>query len=189
MKPGTVLAVNACGSALGRVLAQLCTFLGIRLIAVTRNDHHTKELLELGAASVINTEETPLRSAIMELTGGLGADAAVDMIGGGPGTELACCVRTEGTFVTLGLLSGVPLDWAEIRRSTNAAATMFHLRHWNQTVSVQKWQDTFRELISLIQAKNLALQPPRSRFELQKASAAVRAAEASMRKPGKCFLM
>lgn len=189
LKPGTVLAVNACGSALGRVLAQLCTFLGIRLIAVTRNDHHTKELLELGAASVINTEETPLRSAIMELTGGLGADAAVDMIGGGPGTELACCVRTEGTFVTLGLLSGVPLDWAEIRRSTNAAATMFHLRHWNQTVSVQKWQDTFRELISLIQAKNLALQPPRSRFELQKASAAVRAAEASMRKPGKCFLM
>ncbi|MGG4551889.1 zinc-dependent alcohol dehydrogenase family protein [Paenibacillus humicus] len=189
LRPGAVLVVNASGSALGRILAQLCAFLGIRLIAVTRNDHHTKELLELGAESVINTGETPLKQAVMELTGGLGADAAVDMIGGSPGTELACCVRTDGMFVTVGLLSGVPLDWADIRRSTNASATMFHLRQWNQTVSAQVWQDTFRELISLIQAKKLALQPPGPRFELQKASAAVRAAEASERNLGKYFLM
>jgi len=189
LKPGAVLIVNACGSALGRILAQLCKIFGARLIAVTRNDHHTKELLQLGADSVINTDATPLRVAIMELTGGLGADAAVDMIGGGPGTDLACCVRADGKFVTLGLLSGVPLDWAEIRRSTTAAATMFHLRHWNEAVSVQVWQETFRELIAFIQAKQLVLQPPRSRFELQKAGAAVRDAEASGRDPGKCFLM
>ncbi|GAA0133467.1 zinc-dependent alcohol dehydrogenase family protein [Paenibacillus sp. YSY-4.3] len=189
LKPGAVLVVNACGSALGRIFAQLCKIFGVRFIAVTRNDHHTKELLELGADSVINTDETPLKPAIMEQTGGLGADAAVDMIGGGPGTDLACCVRADGVFVTLGLLSGVPLDWVEIRRSTTAAAKLFHLRHWNETVSVQVWQDTFRELMSLIQAKQLVLQLPRSRFELQKAGAAVRAAEASGRNPGKYFLM
>lgn len=189
LKPDAVLVVNACGSALGRIFAQLCKVAGVRLIAVTRNDHHTKELLELGAASVINTASTELKLAVMELTGGLGADAGVDMIGGLPGTELASCVHGDGSYVTLGLLSGVPLDWAEIRRSTTAAATMFHLRHWNQTVGVQAWQDTFRELISLIQAKKLVLQPPRSRFELQKAADAVRAAEAFRGNLGKCYLM
>lgn len=189
LKPGAVLAVNACGSALGRIIAQLCRILGVRLIAVTRNDRHTQELLGLGAASVINTEEISLRPAILELTGGWGADAAVDMIGGRPGTELARCVRGDGNYVTLGLLSGVPLDWAEIRRGTAARATMFHLRHWNQAAGIQVWQDTFRELISLILMKELELQPPRARFELQRAAEAARAAKVSRGVPGKCFLM
>ncbi|MFD3261511.1 zinc-dependent alcohol dehydrogenase family protein [Paenibacillus lentus] len=189
LQPDDVLIVNASGSSLGRIFAQLCKHFGIRLIAVTRNDRHAKELLQLGAASVINTRDTALLPALMELTGGLGANAAVDMVGGEPGTELACCVRATGIFVTLGLLSGVPLDWAEIKRKTNARATMFHLRHWNETVSVQGWQDTFRELISLTQAKKLLLPPPRLRFELSKISEAVRAAESNEGNQGKCFLI
>lgn len=189
LKPGDTLVVNACGSSLGRIFAQLCKHFGLRLIAVTRNDRHAKELLQLGAASVINTRDTALLPALMELTGGLGANAAVDMVGGELGTKLACCVRATGIFVTLGLLSGVPLDWAEIKRKTNARATMFHLRHWNETVSVQGWQGTFRELISLVQAKKLLLPPPRSRFELSKISEAVRAAEGNEGNQGKCFLM
>lgn len=189
LQPEDVLVVNACGSSLGRIVAQLCKHIGVRLIAVTRNDQHENELLQLGAASVINANAAALLPAIMELTGGLGANAAVDMVGGAPGTELACCVRSTGIFVTLGLLSGVPLDWAEIKRRTNARATMFHLRHWNETVSVQSWQDTFRELLSLVQAKKLSLPPPRLRFELSRVSEAVRAAETNEGHRGKCLLM
>ncbi|WP_164515165.1 zinc-dependent alcohol dehydrogenase family protein [Paenibacillus lentus] len=189
LKPGDVLIVNACGSSLGRIFAQLSRCFGVRLIAVTRNDRHTKELLRLGAMRVINENELDLLPTIMELTGGLGVNAAVDMVGGEPGTELACCVGGNGIFVTLGLLSGISLNWVEIKRRTNASATMFHLRHWNEAVSAQGWQDTFRELISLVQAGKLSLLPPRSRFELCQVDAAVREAEANEGKQGKCFLM
>lgn len=48
---------------------------------MTRNNKHTEELLRLGAAYVIDTSTTPLYETVMELTNGLGADAAIDSIG------------------------------------------------------------------------------------------------------------
>ncbi|SUX82572.1 alcohol dehydrogenase [Priestia megaterium] len=38
LKPGDNLIVNACGSSIGRIFAQLSRILGFRLIAVTRNN-------------------------------------------------------------------------------------------------------------------------------------------------------
>lgn len=101
---GNTLLVNACGSAIGRIYAQLSNMLGFQLIAVTRNNAHTKELLELGAAYMINTTEMPLHQTVMELTNGRGADAAIDSIGGSAGSELAFCIRPSGTLLTIGLL-------------------------------------------------------------------------------------
>lgn len=49
-----VLLVN-CGSAIGHIFAQLSKVLGFRLIAITRNDKYSKDLLKLGASCVINT--------------------------------------------------------------------------------------------------------------------------------------
>ena len=76
-----VLLVNACGSAIGHLFAQLSQILNFRLIAVTRNNKHTEELLRLGAAYVIDTSTAPLYETVMTLTNGLGADAAIDSIG------------------------------------------------------------------------------------------------------------
>ncbi|GAA3323981.1 hypothetical protein GCM10020331_050030 [Ectobacillus funiculus] len=73
------------------------------MIAVTRNDNYTEELIQLGASYVINTETTLLYNAVMELTNGCGAKAAIDSIGGRFGTDLAYCVSPNGTFLTIGL--------------------------------------------------------------------------------------
>src|SRR5699024_1002936 len=105
LKQDDVLLVNACGSAIGHIFAQLSKVLGFRLIAITRNDKYSKDLLKLGASFVINTSVYPLRETVMNLTGGDGADAAIDSIGGAAGNNLAFCLRPEGTFLTLGLLS------------------------------------------------------------------------------------
>ena len=75
-----VLLVNACGSAIGHLFAQLSQILNFQLIAVTRNSKHTEELLQLGAHHVIDTS-TALYETVMTLTNGRGADAAIDSIG------------------------------------------------------------------------------------------------------------
>ena len=80
LQSNDVLLVNAC-IAIGHLFAQLSQILNFRLIAVTRNNKHTEELLRLGAAYVIDTSTTPLYETVMELTNGLGADAAIDSIG------------------------------------------------------------------------------------------------------------
>lgn len=186
--PGDVLLVNACGSAVGRILTQFSKIIGFRLIAVARNNKYTKELLELGASCVVNTSDTALYNTVRELTNGRGASAAVDSIGGSEGSELAFCVRPNGILLTIGLLSGVPINWKQISRGTKVNVKMFHLRYWNQQVSAQTWQKIFNRLITLINDQKLRLMRPDSSYNLSEIKQAVLASEFSQRNDGKVFL-
>lgn len=154
IKKGDTLLVNACGSAIGRIFAQYAQILGFRLIAITRNDQYSNELQRLGASYVINTSTAPLRETIMALTDGKGADAAVDSIGGMAGNDLAFCIRQDGVFLSLGLLSGVQVDWGKINAEAKVQAKLFHLRHWNSRVSVKHWQSIIQHLLTLVENKN-----------------------------------
>jgi len=185
---GDTLLVNACGSAIGHIFAQLSNILGFRLIAVTRNDTHTKQLKNLGASYVINTAGEPLYETVMELTNGTGATTAIDSIGGADGNELVFSVRPKGTYLTLGLLSGVQVDWGKITNEANVNIRLFHLRHWNDKISVHTWQETFQQLITLIQEEKLKLMQPQSYFDLTKIDEAVRMVESKKGNQGKVML-
>ncbi|MVO98417.1 zinc-binding dehydrogenase [Paenibacillus lutrae] len=189
LKPDDTLLVNACGSTIGRIFAQLSKVLGFKLIAVTRNNAYTEELLELGAQYIVDTSETSLHGAVMELTHGRGVHAAIDSIGGADGTGLAWCVQPHGNLVTIGLLSGVSINWAEITRRAQVHVRMFHLRHWNERVSVSTWQATFHQLITLIQHNQIKLRPPAARYSISDVQEAVRTAESHLSNQGKIFLI
>ncbi|GIN89816.1 alcohol dehydrogenase [Siminovitchia terrae] len=188
LRPGDTLLVNACGSSIGRIFVQLSKVLGFRLIAVTRNDQYTDELNRLGAQYVINTSKESLRETVLELTNGRGASAAIDLVGGQSGTELAYCIQPQGIFLSIGLLSGIPVDWAEIARKTIVSAQIFHLRHWNDRVSTETWQGTFNHLIALINNNQLSLMKPAFRYNLSEIKAAVTSSETLNMRRGKVFL-
>jgi len=188
LQPGDSLLVNACSSAIGRILVQLSKIIGFRLIAVTRNTAHKEDLLKLGASDVINTSETSLSEEVMSLTNGEGVNYAIDSIGGPSGTELAFCVQPHGTLVTIGLLSGIPIDWKKISKETTIQIKLFHLRHWNGQVSAQTWQDAFKGLISLIVDKKLTLMEPHATFELTEVNKAIDFVESQLKNNGKVFL-
>jgi len=99
LQPDSVLLVNACGSAIGHLYAQLARVLNLRLIAVVRNDKHTKKLLELGASEVVDTSRQSLFEMVMNKTNGKGADAAIDSLGGRSGSDLAGCLRNQGRLI------------------------------------------------------------------------------------------
>ncbi|WP_260286986.1 zinc-dependent alcohol dehydrogenase family protein [Peribacillus aracenensis] len=184
LKPDDVLLVNACGSAIGRILAQLSKILGFKLIAVTRNNKYTEELLKLGASYVIDTSRSSLQDEVMEWTNGRGAKAAIDSVGGNDGSELAFCVRPNGILLTIGLLSGQSVNWAEISQRTKVDVKMFHLRHWNQQASVQTWHETFNLLMGFINDKRLKFMMPASYYSLQDVQEAIQVASNG----GKIFL-
>ncbi|EGQ27997.1 NADPH:quinone reductase [Sporosarcina newyorkensis 2681] len=188
LKPNDTLLVNACGSSIGHIFAQLSKVLGFRLIAVTRNNVYTEQLLDLGATDVINTAETPLQKMVMELTNGCGADTAVDSVGGSSGNELAFCVRPNGKFLTIGLLSGIQVNWADIVKKAKVHANIFHLRHWNKNVSTDTWQETFNHLLTLLNDNQLRLTEMDSHYDLVKVKEAVRVVETSEKGKGKVFL-
>ncbi|MBS4209496.1 zinc-dependent alcohol dehydrogenase family protein [Bacillus sp. FJAT-50079] len=188
LQPDDVLLVNACGSSIGRIFAQLSKLFGFRLIAVTRDHTYTEELLRLGASHVINTAVTSLHHTVMELTNGMGAQAAIDSVGGMEGTELAFCVQPKGIFLMLGLLSGKSVNWKKISESIDVTIRMFHLRHWNQQVSILDWQETFNLVIALINDEKLKLMQPSSYYNLSNVLEAVRVAERTKGNLGKVIL-
>lgn len=166
LKQNDVLLVNACGSSIGHIFAQLSKILGVKLVAVTRNNKYTEDLLNFGASSVIDTSKSNLKETVMELTSGKGADAAIDSIGGSDGNELAFCVRPSGHFLTIGLLSGVQVNWKDIVNQAKVNASMFHLRNWNKNVSTKKWLETFNHIIQLIAGKQLSMMLVDSKYDL-----------------------
>ncbi|SIS06720.1 NADPH:quinone reductase [Peribacillus simplex] len=184
LKPDDVLLVNACGSAIGRIFTQLSKILGFKLIAVTRNNKYTEELLKLGASYVIDTSRSSLHDAVMDWTNGRGAKAAIDSVGGIDGSELAFCVRPNGILLTIGLLSGQSVNWAEISQRTKVDVKMFHLRHWNQQASIQTWHETFNLLMGFINDKRLKFMMPASCYSLQDVHEAIHVASNG----GKIFL-
>jgi NADPH:quinone reductase-like Zn-dependent oxidoreductase len=183
-----VLLVNACGSSIGHILAQLSRVLGFRLIAVTRNNKYTEDLLNLGASYVIDTSKNPLYETVMELTNGIGADAVIDSVGGSSGTNLAYCVRPNGNFLTIGLLSGIQVNWTEIINKAKVNANMFHLRNWNAQVSTDRWQEMFRNLITLINDKRLRMMMVDSIYDLLDVEKAIHVVENDKNTKGKVFL-
>ena len=188
LKPYDVLLVNACGSSIGHIFAQLSKLLGFRLIAITRNNKHTEKLINLGASFVIDTSKNPLYETVMELTSGIGADAAIDSIGGSSGNDLAFCVHPNGNFLTIGLLSGIQVNWSDIVNKAKVNASIFHLRNWNKNVSADKWQNTFKHLITLIDNKRLSLMMVDSQYDLSNVKKAVEEIETLKETKGKVFL-
>ncbi|MEW9503076.1 zinc-dependent alcohol dehydrogenase family protein [Jeotgalibacillus marinus] len=181
-----VLLINAGGSSVGRIFAQLSKIIGFRLIAVTRNGLYTDDLLNLGASHVINTSQDSLIDTVLELTEGQGATAAIDSIGGLEGTKLAFCIRPNGTLLMMGLLSGIPINGTEIVKRTNIHMRLFHLRHWNKQTTLQTWQETFHDLIELIQDSKLHLSQMGAAYHLFDVQEAVKKGE--FLNKGKIFL-
>ncbi|WP_282935267.1 zinc-dependent alcohol dehydrogenase family protein [Paenibacillus sp. RC67] len=184
---GDYVLINACGSSIGRIFTQLSKVFGYQVIAVTRNHLHTEELLLLGAAHVINTSETHLHKAVMEITKGRGASVGIDSIGGSAAEVLAQCICIGGTVVSIGLLSGIPVNWTHVAKQTGVNPVMYWLRHWVERASVQEWHEPFLNIMELIQQGQLHLDSPGSRFDLSGVLEAVSAATA-YGKSGKTLL-
>lgn len=100
---------------LGLVAIQLLATAGARVLAVSRDEAKRRLAVRLGAAEALNTAG-PWEEQIRNLSGGVGAAAAVDFSGV---TEvvarLARCVRRGGRLVLVGYSVGVlELPYAEI---------------------------------------------------------------------------
>jgi len=181
LRPGDVVVANAAGSACGRIAAQLAREPGLRLLAVTRSDAYTDELLALGAAAVVNGAREDVSAAVRRLAGGCCARAALDAIGGAAGEALVELIEPGGTLVSYGLLSGALLSVdLPAARARGVAVRSFWLRPWTERCTPAEWHAAFRAIIERVVAGTLAL-PAGGAYDLAEVADAVRAAEASGR--------
>src|SRR5207245_301698 len=81
IQPGDVVAVWGCGPVGQFAIASAYLLGAERVIAIDRFEYRLRMAREKGNAETINYEETDVREALRELTGGRGPDAAIDAVG------------------------------------------------------------------------------------------------------------
>ena len=119
LQPGeTVLLLGTGGVSIFAL--QLAKTAGARVIITSSSDEKLERARALGADVTINYTSKPDWAAeVLRLTGGAGADIAVDV--GGPGTlnSTLKAVRPDGRISLMGVLTGFngPIDTAAILRN------------------------------------------------------------------------
>ncbi len=113
LKVGETLLIAGASSGVGVCSIQLGKVLGAKVIGVSTSEAKLGKLKALGLDEAILARGEDFSGKVLELTGGKGADLAVNLVGG---TVFAACQRSLGKFGRLaivGYVDGVmttPLD-------------------------------------------------------------------------------
>lgn len=106
--PGATVVVLGTGGV-SLFALQFARFLGARVIITSSSDQKLVRAKQLGAAEIVNYRATPNWSqAVMELTGGAGADCVVDTVG--DLREAIAAVKLGGYVSFVGLLAGMSTE-------------------------------------------------------------------------------
>ena len=105
---GDFVVIPAASSSVGIAAIDIAKVEGAISIATTRKSNKKAELLSLGAAHVIATEEEDIVARVKEITGGKSARVIFDPVGGPFLEELAEVAAKGGIVFEYGLLSMRP---------------------------------------------------------------------------------
>ncbi len=118
LRAGETVLVNAAGSGVGSAGIQIAKLAGARVIATTGADSKFAAARALGADEVINYATTNVPEAVMALTGGIGVNIVLDMVGGERLKDSIAAVALGGRIVSVGAHGGehVDIDMIELFR-------------------------------------------------------------------------
>ena len=130
LAPGMALAVNAAGSAIGRMLIRMANAAGVRPVALIRREATRERLTGLDLTAIVVTGDESPAAALREVLDDGGLDIALDAVGGPCGEALALALKPGGRFLHYGLLSGQALPADLPLRRPDLRFALFHLREW-----------------------------------------------------------
>jgi len=116
LQPGeTVLLLGTGGVSV--MALQFATLAGARAIVTSSSDAKLARARELGAWQTVNYVDTPdWERAVLELTGGAGADRVVEVGGAGTLAKSVAATRVGGTVSLVGVLTGGAFDPSAVMR-------------------------------------------------------------------------
>lgn len=118
VRPGETVLVNAAGGGIGTAAIQIARLCGARVIASAGSDDKLRRAEALGADATVNYRSTELAQAVRDLTGGRGADAVVENVGGDILAASLAALAAGGRVATCGAHAGetVPIDIIDLFR-------------------------------------------------------------------------
>lgn len=113
----TVLLLGTGGVSIFAL--QFAVLLGARVIITSSSDDKLARAREMGAWRTINYRDNPeWHDAVLELTGGVGVDAVVEVGGAGTLERSIAATRVAGTVVLIGVLTGGEVNPVMVMRKS-----------------------------------------------------------------------
>jgi NADPH:quinone reductase len=128
---GTWVLVHAVGSGVGVAVLQLARARGARVIGTSRTADKLARAQGLGLDIGCHVPEQDFVALTREATGGGGADAAIDLVGGSQVPRTLAALRERGRLVLVGLTGGstAEIDLAVVlRRRLRMEGTVLRAR-------------------------------------------------------------
>jgi NADPH2:quinone reductase len=112
LKAGHTALVHAAAGGTGRLLVQMASMLGARVIATVGTEAKAQLAREAGASDAVLYGETDWVEDVKRLTGGEGVDVVYDSVGQATFTKGLDCLKMRGMMVHFGQSSGAvpPFD-------------------------------------------------------------------------------
>jgi NADPH2:quinone reductase len=114
LEAGETLVVIGGAGGTGQAAIQIGKALGARVIATAGGPDKAEFCRALGADHVIDYRAEDIAAAVRAATGGRGADAIYDPVGGDAFASATKCVAPEGRILAIGFASG---RWGQIDAS------------------------------------------------------------------------
>lgn len=132
MKPGEVLLVHGAGGGSGLTGIEVGKAMGAIVIASAGGADKLEAAREAGADHLIDYRKEDLRTRVLEITGGRGADVIYDPVGGSAFDVSLRCIAPEGRLIPMGFASGtIPQIPANILLVKNVTVIGFYYGYWN----------------------------------------------------------
>lgn len=106
LEPGETLLVLAGASGTGAAAIQIGRALGARVLASVGDPAKAGLCRSLGADQVFDHHAPDFAKQVLEATGGRGANAIFDPVGGDLFTQATHCIAQEGRLLAIGFASG-----------------------------------------------------------------------------------
>jgi NADPH2:quinone reductase len=128
LAPGESLLVQGGTSGIGVTAIQLGAALGHKVFATAGSDDKARACEALGASRGINYRTEDFTEVVKELSGGVGVNVILDMVGGDYLEREIKCLADDGRLVVIALLGGArgTLDMGQVlrRRLTVTGSTL-----------------------------------------------------------------
>ncbi|APZ50853.1 quinone oxidoreductase family protein [Salipiger abyssi] len=173
---GETVLIHGATGGVGIALVQLAKQAGATVIGTASSEDKIRRLAALGLDHGFNGRESDIRGAVMTVTGGAGADLALDLVGGPKFPELVAALRPRGRLVLIGFASGEQpvLDPAAIRQGGLCVTGLM----FGKRMHLPEIRARISGLIADVAAGTFAM-PIERQFALKEAAAAHRYMEQS----------
>jgi NADPH2:quinone reductase len=132
---GETVLLHAASGGVGLFTTQLAVKAGATVIGTVGTAGKETKPLQYGAARVVNLNQTDFVAVVLEMTGGEGADLAIDSLGAKTLDRTFDAVRVLGHIINIGEAEGTP--YANIRERIlprSQSFTRFSLAHvWERS--------------------------------------------------------